>query len=77
MPKFITEPIPFMTMEGMPTVRMGTTALPSRGRYFLCSCTSGLNFRLNRITMMPETHWPITVAMAAPAMPMAGRPNQP
>ena len=69
--------MPFITMEGMPTVRIAPTVLPSRGRYFLCSCTSGLNFRLKMMTMMPDTHWPITVAMAAPAMPMAGRPNHP
>ena len=77
MPKFITEPMLFITSVGMPTARIGSSVC-ARGRmYFSPSCTSGLKRRLKNRHIPAAIHWPITVAMAAPATPMAGRPSQP
>ena len=77
MPKFITEPMPFIIIEGMPTVRICRTIFPLSLAYRRPNCTSGLNFSLKYSASIAATHCPMTVAQAAPAMPMAGRPNLP
>ena len=75
--KFMTEPMAIIMMEGTPTPMMGRMSAPSGRNTWRENWTSGLNRRLKKMARPAATHWPRTVATAAPATPMAGKPNQP
>ena len=70
----MTDTTPCITAAGMPTRKMATKVLSS-GRKVKEMGVAGLKRRLIRYPATQPTHWPTTVAMAAPAVPRAGRPK--
>ena len=77
MVKFMTEPMATMTMEGIPTDKMGLRTSQCSRIDCRERVTSGFLRRWNRRARKNATIWPMTVATAAPATPMAGIPKPP
>ena len=63
-----------MMMEGMPTVMIFFIIGQSNFRYFTESSASGFLVRLKNTARTAATHCPVTVATAAPAIPMGAIP---
>ena len=75
---FMTDEMACITTLGMPTARMSVSTAPcgrKKGCRVRCSSRLRVWFRM-KPRNMPQ-NWPITVAMAAPAMPMRGQPSRP
>ena len=74
-PTFMTEPMACMTELGRPTAKMSRILRRwiRKSAMFSFSSLFFVWFRIKPISA--DSHWPATVATAAPETPMAGKPR--
>ena len=75
MPTFMTEPMACIMVLGIPTARMPERSRRRIMKSFGFSRSSGFFRWLKIKPRRAESHWPMTVAMAAPRTPMGLKPR--
>ena len=73
----MTEPIDCIIIDGTPMAYIVPIICASGLNLWKSSLISWLNLWLHVPATMAATHWPITVATAAPVTPILGQPKRP